>query len=100
MKKLLLIVAVLLGATAANATTDIRFKKGDSCWSFVGKDDHFVGKFRSWQDITVKAFFETEEGLIQHPKVGTLLLKFMFKLIDPTRTFISTSAQSMKRWSE
>jgi hypothetical protein len=63
MKKLLLIVAVLLGATAANATTDIRFKKGDSCWSFVGKDDHFVGKFRSWQDITVKAFFETEEGL-------------------------------------
>jgi hypothetical protein len=54
---------VLLVATAANATTDIRFKKGDSCWSYVGKDDHFVGKFLSWQDITVKAFFETDEGL-------------------------------------
>jgi hypothetical protein len=63
MKKLLLVVAVLLVATAANATTDIRFKKGDSCWSYVGRDDHFVGKFLSWQNITVKAFFETDEGL-------------------------------------
>jgi hypothetical protein len=63
MKKLLLVTAVLLVATAANATTDIRFKKGDSCWSYVGKDDHFVGKFLSWQDITVKAFFGTDEGL-------------------------------------
>jgi hypothetical protein len=61
MKKLLPVTAVLLVATAANATTDIRFKKGDSCWSYVGKDDHFVGKFLSWQDITVKAFFETDK---------------------------------------
>lgn len=63
MKKLLLVTALLLMATAANATTDIRFKKGDFCWSYVGKDNHFVGKFLSWQDITVKAFFETDEGL-------------------------------------
>lgn len=55
--------AVLLATTVANATTDIRFKKGVSCWSYTGKDAHFVGRFLSWQDITVRAFFETDEGL-------------------------------------
>jgi hypothetical protein len=63
MKKLLLVTALLLIATAANTTTNIRFKKGESCWSYVGKETHFVGKFLSWQDITLKAFVETEEGL-------------------------------------
>jgi hypothetical protein len=62
MKKLLVVAAMVVVATVANAA-DIRFKKGESCWSYVGKDNRFVGKFLSWQDITVKAFFETEEGL-------------------------------------
>jgi hypothetical protein len=38
-------------------------EKEKECWSYQGNDRSFVGKFLSWQDITIKAFFETDEGL-------------------------------------
>ena len=44
------------------ASHEIQFQKGKECWSYQGNDHSFVGKFLSWQDITVKAFFETDEG--------------------------------------
>jgi hypothetical protein len=64
-KKFLLATIMVLVATAANAgaSHEIHFQKGKECWSYQGNDRSFVGKFLSWQDITVKAFFETDDGL-------------------------------------
>jgi hypothetical protein len=65
MRKLLLATAMVLVATAANASGihEMHFQKGKECWSYQGNDIAFVGKFLSWQDLTVKAFFETDDGL-------------------------------------
>jgi len=50
-------------ATNARGMHEIQIQKGKECWSYQGNDSFFVGHFLSWQDITVKAFFETDEGL-------------------------------------
>ena len=42
---------------------EIKIQRGKECWSYVGHDSSFVGQFLSWQDITIKAFFETDEGI-------------------------------------
>jgi hypothetical protein len=52
-------------STAANARGmhEIKIQKGKECWSYRGNDRSFVGHFLSWQNITVKASFETDDGL-------------------------------------
>jgi hypothetical protein len=50
-------------ATRNSPLHEIHIQKGKECWSYVGHDSSFVGQFLSWQDVTVKAFFETDEGI-------------------------------------
>ena len=68
MKTIALATAIFLTALAtahAEFTNShvIHFKKNETCWSYAGRDSSFVGRFLSWQDVTLKAFFETDDGL-------------------------------------
>jgi len=45
------------------ATQTIHIPKGQTCWSYQGRDTHFTGHFGSWSNVTVVAygeFFETK----------------------------------------
>jgi hypothetical protein len=46
------------------AIQTIHIPKGQTCWSYQGRDAHFIGHFGSWSNVTVVAygeFFENKE---------------------------------------
>jgi hypothetical protein len=68
MKKLLLAAAATLafssGANAAREHSviwqEIKFKKGEYCWSYTGEKSEFVGRFQPFQLVTINAYATTQ----------------------------------------
>jgi hypothetical protein len=46
---------------------EIKVPKGKECWSYQGTDNSFVGNFLSWQNITIKAPYQSDKGLKEAP---------------------------------
>ena len=44
------------------ATQTIHIPKGQTCWSYQGRDTHFLGHFGSWSNVTVVAYGEFFEN--------------------------------------